>query len=867
MRIIVLLLIVLLTLPVQTFTQAQTNKSTSLAKSNGTGIFKVNNDNDVYGTSQQYPEATIDGKGNYIIVWLDNRNGMRDIYGQRYNKGGEALGDNFRVNEADKFVDGWGLRIAASENGNFVVVWNDNSNGVKLQAFDSKGERIGGNVVLFTPSQSRAYSFSLIMINDNEFAVIWRCENIFIQKFNIDGRSISEMVKVNDTETLVDGSLENAKSAVLNNNGSFAVVWSEKRDKATNIYAQLLTDSLKKKEKNICLNEIDLNKLSLYPSVIALNDTTYFAVWENRDANYYYPYEILSQKFTTKRLGNNAKLNSAQSGFNASTHRTIRNKDSFIVTWFEAGLVNFNYYDLDGLQIGKPKTTTAIQYYPSNFSIAVDKEGSLICSWSSDRTRESDVFIQRFDNQLTPIGTNIFPVKDQGSSWQTNPTLAVSTDGSFITAWEDERTGNTNIYYKVYDKRGIALGEEKQVNDLVQFGNADYGCTNPIAMAYPDGDYYLAWLNYSDVYLQKINARGEKVGPNYKINVETQSNVYDIQLTLDDENYIIVSWRGHTVDFDGIFERVVSSLSQFSSVLKISTTNADKITYMSNSSYTINGKRETCIIWQNLNQQTWKLSDLLAQVYDSQGNIKGSTWGLTNFSENTSVSGFVKRKRDNNFLLGWPKYDNYNFIELHFATLGSSGRLLGTGEKISSSSYGMYNPRIMQDHSGNQILYWDEQNELKGVKISDEIKTIGNVFSIPKPSRFYKKYFYENGNIYSIWEDYGLPGKGRDIWMQIDSQFDLAYKKSEISSVELFQNYPNPFNSQTSISYTLPEDSNVKLRLFDSIGREVGELVNQTQEKGLHTVSFDGSKFASGVYFFQLETGSTIVSKKLILLK
>jgi len=867
MRIISLLLIVLVTLSVQSFTQAQTNKTTSLTKSNGTGILKVNNDNDLYGTSQEYPELAIDGSSNYTIVWLDNRNGLRDIYGQRYNKTGDPLGDNFRVNEADQYVSGWGLRIAASENGNFVVVWNDNSNGVKLQAFDIHGSRIGGNVVLFTPSQSNAYSFSLIMINDNEFVVMWRAENIFIQKFSISGKSLSGMIKVNDTDKLVGGSLENAKSAVLNNNGSFAVVWSEERDKATNIYAQLLTDSLKKTEQNICLTEININKLSLNPSVIALNDTTYIAVWENRIVKDYYPNEIISQRFSNKRLGDNIKLNSTQSGYNASAHLIFRNDNSYIVTWHEAGLFNFNYYNMDGTRIGQPKTSAKIPYYPTNFSLAVDKEGTLICSWSSERIRHSDIILQKYDEQLTAIGENIYPVKDEGSSWQTNPTLATNTNGSFITSWEDERTGKTNIYYKVFDKRGIPLCEDQQANDLV-LSNANYfDCSNPTSLAYKDGDYYLAWLNYSDIYLQKINARGEKVGPNYKINEETQSNVYDIQLTLDDENFIVVSWRGHTVDFDGIFQRVVSSMSQLSPVLKISTRNLNESIYMSNLSYAINGKRETCIIWQNLNQQTWKLSDLLTQVYDSHGNIKGSIWVLTNLSENTSVYGFVKSRTDNNFLIGWPKYGNSNSNEVHFATLGSGGRLLDTEKKISSSSYGMYNPRMMRDQSGNQILYWDEQNELKGVKISNELNTIGNVFKLPKPTRFYKKYFYENGNIYSIWEDYGLPGKGRDIWMQIDSQLDLVIKENGISSVELFQNYPNPFNSLTLISYTLPEISNVKLRLFDSLGRELGELINQTQEKGLHTVNFDGSRYASGVYFFQLETGSTIISKKLILIK
>ena len=83
----------------------------------------------------------------------------------------------------------------------------------------------------------------------------------------------------------------------------------------------------------------------------------------------------------------------------------------------------------------------------------------------------------------------------------------------------------------------------------------------------------------------------------------------------------------------------------------------------------------------------------------------------------------------------------------------------------------------------------------------------------------------------------------------------------------LSQNYPNPFNPTTVISYQLPVASNVKIAVFDILGREVASLVNEREEAGSHEVRFDGSDLASGVYLYRLEAGSFVQTKKLILLK
>lgn len=83
----------------------------------------------------------------------------------------------------------------------------------------------------------------------------------------------------------------------------------------------------------------------------------------------------------------------------------------------------------------------------------------------------------------------------------------------------------------------------------------------------------------------------------------------------------------------------------------------------------------------------------------------------------------------------------------------------------------------------------------------------------------------------------------------------------------LQQNYPNPFNPSTKISYELPKNSFVTLRIFDILGNEVKELVNEEQNAGTHLLEFDGSNLSSGTYFYKLETSEFTDTKKMILLK
>ncbi|HQT92524.1 MAG TPA: T9SS type A sorting domain-containing protein [Candidatus Kryptobacter bacterium] len=85
------------------------------------------------------------------------------------------------------------------------------------------------------------------------------------------------------------------------------------------------------------------------------------------------------------------------------------------------------------------------------------------------------------------------------------------------------------------------------------------------------------------------------------------------------------------------------------------------------------------------------------------------------------------------------------------------------------------------------------------------------------------------------------------------------------NTFKLSQNYPNPFNPSTVIGYQLSAAGNVSLKVYDILGREVAALVDGRQSAGTHTVVFDGSKYASGVYFYRLTAGGTSIVSKMIL--
>jgi len=127
------------------------------------------------------------------------------------------------------------------------------------------------------------------------------------------------------------------------------------------------------------------------------------------------------------------------------------------------------------------------------------------------------------------------------------------------------------------------------------------------------------------------------------------------------------------------------------------------------------------------------------------------------------------------------------------------------------------------------------------------------------------------------------------VLIQGDGYTDVNESKKNPEEFRLFQNYPNPFNPTTTIKYSVPspfvmlnsfqhldketpkqvrgDKVDIRLIIYDVLGKEIATLVNERQKSGTYQVTFDASNISSGVYYYQLKVGSFIETKKMILLR
>jgi len=173
-------------------------------------------------------------------------------------------------------------------------------------------------------------------------------------------------------------------------------------------------------------------------------------------------------------------------------------------------------------------------------------------------------------------------------------------------------------------------------------------------------------------------------------------------------------------------------------------------------------------------------------------------------------------------------------------------------------------------NNGNVELNWKTATELNnsGFEVQRSVNGEGfeKITFIPGfgTTTEPKEYSYTDENI-SGFIKYRLK--------QIDFNGNFEYSKIiEVNSLlnlsfELRQNYPNPFNPITNITYLLPSESHVKLTVFNSVGETVELLINETQSEGKYDIVWNAENYPSGVYFYKLETGTFVESKKMILMK
>ncbi|OGU34476.1 MAG: hypothetical protein A2068_02095, partial [Ignavibacteria bacterium GWB2_35_6b] len=192
-------------------------------------------------------------------------------------------------------------------------------------------------------------------------------------------------------------------------------------------------------------------------------------------------------------------------------------------------------------------------------------------------------------------------------------------------------------------------------------------------------------------------------------------------------------------------------------------------------------------------------------------------------SSNLQESGAVAGAGEYDFAFSFGlKGDGTNEVRyyIHNDSYAFGGIINDTHDPIVASKFNMIS-----------FAFNNRNNSTTEVNITDALVHFGDPIDIP-------------GEIVSVDETKGLP-----------TEFALN------------QNYPNPFNPSTTIEFALPQSSNVKLVVYDILGRTVASLVNCDLNAGYHKINFNASNLSSGVYFYSIKAGDFISVKKLMLLK
>lgn len=285
------------------------------------------------------------------------------------------------------------------------------------------------------------------------------------------------------------------------------------------------------------------------------------------------------------------------------------------------------------------------------------------------------------------------------------------------------------------------------------------------------------------------------------------------------------------------------------------------------------------IVWQN---RGYDFIDCYFQRYNRNSEPQGGNVGVSDDTTNSSQAiPALSVDKTGNFVIAW--LDNRNGeYGIYCQRYGSNGELLGSNFKVNDDvgKHSQENIAIAVEEPGQIIVTWqDDRNEnwdIYGQRYSSSGAKIGNNFIVTEmkeESQVSPDVTLKNGRIYNTWVADG-------VWANVlDFDNPVSVNSQEVredipSGFKLMQNYPNPFNPATIIKYSLPVDGLISIKVFDILGKEIKELVNEYKAGGDYSVSFNGSSLASGIYFYTItatpiggQAGNFRKVKKMILLK
>ena len=189
-----------------------------------------------------------------------------------------------------------------------------------------------------------------------------------------------------------------------------------------------------------------------------------------------------------------------------------------------------------------------------------------------------------------------------------------------------------------------------------------------------------------------------------------------------------------------------------------------------------------------------------------------------------------------------------------------------------SQWFGNWRTTYTYDSNGNMTLElmedWDGSQWVGDWRTTYTYDSNGNMTYFSSENWDGSQWIISNGNC-SFYDSFGrgYSFTSAEINVFYSPITDVIESNEVINKFSLSQNYPNPFNPSTALKYEIPKESYITLKVYDILGREVVTLVNQQQKTGYYEVDWNAVNNSSGIYFYKIQAGEFVATKKMILMK
>ena len=351
--------------------------------------------------------------------------------------------------------------------------------------------------------------------------------------------------------------------------------------------------------------------------------------------------------------------------------------------------------------------------------IAMNSSGQSVMMWEDQRGYSTDIFGQRFNEALFPIG-GVFRVNHFTPKNQNHIRVAINESGNFTAVWQSfmQDSNDEGVFLQRFDSYGRKVGSEIRINDRIHGSQS----MPDIAMN-EQGLSVVTWVSaekdHDGIYIQKFDESGSRIGPNVKINNECYVSMMNPNIAFNEKNQIVIVWDGASGETIDIFAQTFTwdDVIPRTSDIRVN----QRITYdQKNPDIAVLDNNEFVIIWEDVDYHDdikYYYEGFRARRYRWNFSAIGNDFEIIEPEFFHQESPKIVQSNKNEFMVVWEAFNKKALIphwQVYMQKMKKDGT--PTDETIKYTvrdNESHTSPEITTDNEGNVLVVWTAESKKK----------------------------------------------------------------------------------------------------------------------------------------------------------